>query len=192
MGITHSEWIADYSQATNREKKKNTVNQKSAPRIAKQIEADQFRQRQFIELQQKLEQIEFALAEKTQNSQALEVQFKNTQNQLSQQINWVQNLERQLEQSLVKLKQKNKINQELEQQIDKKNEQINTLEQQTNKQKEDLKLLSKKDKKQKSVIRDLNTQLAEQTSLVAQQSKTNKHRNWVIMLLSLLLTIVMA
>lgn len=182
MGITNSEWIAE-SSATNQE---------SSPRIAQKIEQDQFRQRQFIELEQKLEQIKFDLAEKTKNNQALEIQFKNTQNQLSQQINWVQNLEQQLEQSLVKLRQKNKINQELEQQIDQKNDQINTLEQQINKQKNDLNILVKEDREQKSVIRVLNTQLAEQTSLVTQQSQTNKYRNWVIIFLSLLLTIVLA
>ena len=183
MGITNSECIAGSSQATNQE---------SSPRIAQQIEQSRFKQRQFIELKQKLEKIKFDLTEKTKNNQTLEIQFKNTQNQLSQQINWVQNLEQQLEQSLVQLRQKTQTNQELAQQIGQKNEQIKTFKQQINKQKEDLNFLGKKEREQKSLIRDLNTQLTEQTSLVTQKSQTNKYKNWVIILLSLLLTIVLA
>ncbi len=71
-----------------------------------------------------------------------------------------------------------------------KDELITNFQQQISQQKDDLKSLEQQDTEQKKVIEQLNKQLAEQTSLVIQQGRTNKYRNWAIILLSFLLTML--
>ena len=161
-------------------------------KLVQQTQENQFRQKQINELQQELEQIRRKLVEQIENERALEIQFDNIQNQLYQQTNWTQNLEQQLEQSQREFSQKIKKYQNSDQQITKKNEQISKLEQQIARQTHNLQLLKRQYAEEKKVIKELNKQLAEQMSLVHRQSQTSKYRNWAIVLLSLLLTIVIA
>ncbi|MEO0848885.1 MAG: hypothetical protein AAFY50_21000, partial [Cyanobacteria bacterium J06648_1] len=132
-------------------------------------------------LQQQFTESEQKVVELSRQVETTEQAINQTQEQLKQEI-------AQKEHQVANLKRETTKRSELETEIKVRSDLIEQLNKQLEEQQTNYGLLDLKGNEQQELIGSLRSQLAEQSSLTEKSSAASSNKNWVIILLSILLT----